>query len=68
MVEHNQKFQMRRHSCQSMDNKTDGTLGSVIQIQITIRIGGRIILSDMEQNIKVEIDPFFAERKQKQNY
>ena len=50
-----------------MDKKTDGTLGSVIQIQITIRIGGRIILSDMEQNIKVEIDPFFAERKQKQN-
>ena len=48
MVEHKQKFQMKRHSCQSMDKKTDGTLGSVIQIQITIRIGGRIILSDME--------------------
>ena len=41
MVEHKQKFQMRRHSFQSVDNRTDGTWGSVIQIQITIRTGGQ---------------------------
>ena len=41
MVEHKQKFQMRRHSIQSVDNRTNGTLGSVIQIRITMRTGGQ---------------------------
>ena len=41
MVEHTKKIQMRRHSFQSVDNRTDRTLGSVIQIQITMKAGGQ---------------------------